>query len=151
MHMRATITGKSLASHLVVPEQEWRNLGNALRLRIIQRTRMRGEDADGATFQPYSAGYAKAKGKRGGLIGGGRVNLTGVSAGVKMLDAITVLSASAVTNPRVVVGFALTDKDQIAQYHMGEGRVDRKFFALSDDDLDFGVAYIRKRVQASTP
>lgn len=147
MHMKATISGKQLASALVIPEREWRNLGNGLRLRIIQRTRGRSTDADGAPFQPYSEGYKRQKAKAGGMIGGGRVNLTGTAAGPKMLDNITVLAASATTNPRVTLGFALAGKDQLARYHMGEGRVDRLFFALSDDDLDYGVSYIKQRLQ----
>jgi hypothetical protein len=148
MHMKATISGKALASTLAIPESEWRNLGNALRLRIITRTRAHSQDADGAGFQPYSPGYAAAKAKKGGITGGGRVNLTGAGAGAKMLDNITVLQTSATTNPRVSLGFALADKNRIANYHMGEGRVDRLFFAFSDDDQEFGVDYLRKRLQS---
>lgn len=145
MHMKATITGKQLAASLVIPEREWRNLGNTLRTRIITRTRRQGVDADGNRFEGYSDGYKAAKAKRGGNTG--HVDLTGVKAGMRMLDNITVLAASATTNPRVTLGFAVSEKDRIARYHMGEGRVDRLFFALSDEDLDYGVSYIKQRLQ----
>lgn len=149
MHVKATIKGKPLAGALIIPEREWRNLGNAFRTRIINRTRRQGVDADGRTFEGYSDGYKAAKAKRGG--NASRVDLTGVRGGMRMLDNITVLSASATTNPRVTVGFAVADKDRIARYHMGEGRVDRLFFALSDEDLEFGVGYIRERMRSATP
>ena len=149
MHMKATITGKQLARTIAVPDAEWRNLGNALRLRILTRTRARGVDADGASFAPYSEGYKIAKGKQGGMIGGGRVNLTGTTAGPKMLDTMMV-TTQATINPRITISFALADKAQIAQYHMGEGRVDRLFFALGDDDVTYSVDYLRRRLQATT-
>jgi len=143
MHMKATITGKQLAGIVAVPPRVWFNAGAGLRLRIIQRTRARGVDADGAAFAPYSEGYKKAKAKKGGLLGGGRVNLTGAGAGAKMLDTILVKS-QATANPRIELSFALSSKEQIAQYHMGEGRVDRKFFAMSDDDEQYIVNYVRQ-------
>jgi hypothetical protein len=146
MRMKATVTGKALASTLVVSADDWRSLGNALRLRLITRTRGQGVDADGSVFAPYSEGYKLAKAKKGGMIGGGRVNLTGAGAGAKMLDAIAVLSTSATRNPRLVLGFALADKDRIAHYHMGEGRVDRLFFALSDEDEEYCMSYLRQRL-----
>ena len=146
MHVKATIKGKALASQVQIPVRAWQDLGNRMRLRIIMRTRGRGVDADGAPFEPYSPGYAKTKAKRGGMIGGGRVNLTGVTAGPKMLDDIAVLQVSATNNPRLILGFATAGKATIARYHMGEGRVDREFFALSDDDMDDAHSYLRAQI-----
>jgi hypothetical protein len=146
MHMKATISGKQLGTMLTIPANEWQNLGNALRLRIITRTRLQNVDANGAPFHAYSVGYAKAKAKHGGLSGGGRVNLTGTKAGPKMLDNIAVL-VHAQTNPRLTLRFASAGKAQIALYHMGEGRVDREFFALSEDDVDYSVNYLKGRLR----
>lgn len=148
MHMVATLTGKRLSDAIRVPERVWLDAGTELRRRIIQRTRGRNVDADGAPFEPYSPGYARAKAKKGGLTGGGRVNLTGAAAGPKMLDNMAV-RASATTNPRISITFALAEKARIASYHMGEGRVDRLFFALSDEDLDYAVGFIRQRLGVS--
>ena len=142
MHMKATITGKQLAGIVAVPARVWFNAGNGLRLRIIDRTRRQNVDADGAPFEAYSEGYKKAKGKKSGLSGGGRVDLTGAGGGPKMLNNI-VLTARATNNPRIQLYFATAEKAQIAQYHMGEGRVDRKFFAMSDDDTDYIVNYVK--------
>lgn len=149
MHMKATIVGKRLADLVAIPTRVWFDAGTELRTRIVTRTRARGVDADGAPFQPYSEGYAKAKAKHGGMIGGGRVNLTGTKAGPKMLDTMLV-KASATTNPRITILFSLAEKAAIASYHMGEGRVDRLFFALSDDDIDYAVDYIRRRMGAQS-
>ena len=150
MHMKATITGKDLAVGIAIPAATWEAIGNELKVRIVNRTRYKHVDADGKAFEPYSEGYAKAKAKRGGMIGGGAVNLTGVRAGARMLDDITVLSVSGTTNPRLRVGFALAEKDQLARYHMGEGRVDRLFFGLDETDKDYAVNFVRKRLGMTT-
>ena len=149
MHMKATISGKQLGTMLTIPANEWQNLGNALRLRIITRTRMQNVDADGMPFHAYSEGYAKAKAKHGGLMSGGRVNLTGTAAGSKMLDNIAV-QVQATINPRLTLHFATAGKAQIALYHMGEGRVDREFFALSEDDVDYSVTYLKGRLRLTS-
>ena len=148
MHMVAHLTGKRLSDAIRVPERVWLDAGTELRRRIIQRTRGRNVDADGAPFEPYSEGYARAKAKKGGVGGGGRVNLTGAAAGPKMLDGM-VVRASATQNPRITITFALAEKARIASYHMGEGRVDRLFFALSDEDVDDTVGFIRARMGVS--
>ena len=149
MHVKATITGKPLASALGITAREWTNLGNLLRDRVVLRTRRQHVDADLVPFHAYSEGYKRTKGKKGGLLGGGSVDLTGAGGGPKMLNDIVVRSASATTNPRLVLGFATSGKDQIARYHMGEGRVDRLFFALSDADVDYATTYIRGRLKGS--
>ena len=149
MHMKATIVGKRLADLVAIPPRVWFDAGTELRTRIVTRTRARGVDADGAPFTPYTEGYAKAKAKHGGMIGGGRVNLTGTKSGPKMLDTM-VVKASATTNPRITIFFSLAEKAEVMNYHMKDGRVLRKFFALSDDDVDYAVDYIRKRMGART-
>ena len=63
----------------------------------IRRRTARGVSADGTPFQPYSAGYAKAKG--GALGGGGTVNLAVSGA---MLNALQVVG---VTENTVTLGF----------------------------------------------
>ncbi len=148
MHMVAHLTGKRLSDAIAIPKRVWLEAGTELRRRIIQRTRGRNVDADGVPFEAYSAGYARAKAKRGGVGVGGRVNLTGAAAGPKMLDNLAV-RASATQNPRISITFALAEKARIASYHMGEGRVDRLFFALSDEDLDYAVGFIRQRMGVS--
>lgn len=146
MHMTAKISGPKLSTLVGFPgPEDWNHIGNGLRLRIINRTRSRNVDADLRPFEPYSPGYAAAKAKRGGLVGGGRVNLTGVRAGARMLDNI-VFRSNATANPRVVLSFGLAEKATIASYHMGEGRVDRTFFALSEDDMDWIVKYLKDRL-----
>jgi hypothetical protein len=161
MHMKATISGGSLAGVVTVPAREWMNLGNALKIRIVNRTRAKNVDADMVPFKAYSPGYAKTKSERSiasratklvrrRLVSAApslRVNLTGVSSGQRMLDNIVVQRASAVDNPRLVLGFANAKKAEIALYHMGEGRVDREFFALSEQDIAFATDYIKARLQ----
>jgi hypothetical protein len=143
MHMRAVIKGPRLADLVAIPPRVWHNAGVEARDRIRTRTRAKGVDADGAPFAPYSEGYAKAKAKRSKLSTVGRVNLTGVRAGSRMLDTMLV-KASATQNPRITIFFSLAEKAEIASYHMGEGRVDREFFALSDADVDAIVARVRQ-------
>lgn len=141
--LKASVSGRRLADIVAVTAEDWKAAGNGLRLRIITRTRGHGVDANGRSFEPYSEGYKRAKAKRAGMVG--RVNLTGVKAGGRMLDDITV-KANASANPRITLSFATAAKDQIAQYHMGEGRVDREFFALSEADLDYVIDFIRNRL-----
>jgi hypothetical protein len=140
MRMSVTVKGRPLARQIQIPREDWHRIGNELRTRIITRTRLKNVDADGVPFAAYSEGYAKAKAKAGGVAT--RVNLTGVRAGARMLDNIAV-TANAVTNPRILLNFALERKAEIARYHMGEGRVDRRFFALSDEDESYLHAAVR--------
>jgi hypothetical protein len=142
--MTARIEGKRLADIVAVPPRVWFNVGNGLRLRIVTRTRVESVDADGHAFADYSEGYKRFKAKKAGMVG--RVNLTGPGAGPKMLDNIKV-TARANTNPRIELWFATAEKATIAQYHMGDGRVDRKFFGLSDADIDYVVDYVRNWVK----
>lgn len=149
MHMTAKISGPKLADLVRIPPRVWGDAGKELRDRIRMRTRSSGVDADGKPFAPYSEGYARAKAKHGGMVGGGRVNLTSTKAGSHMLDTMLV-RASADRNPRITIFFSLAEKAVIASYHMGEGRVDREFFALSDEDVDYAVSYIRQRMGAKS-
>lgn len=113
-----------------------------LAIRRIHSRTSAGKDVDGAPFQPLSGGYAKARTKQGL---GTTSNLTLSGA---MLNAMTI----AEVGPRKVsIGFAtgggrgasrgtLIQKSRSAganfkaTMHMGDGRVERKFFALSDED-----------------
>ena len=150
MHMRVQITGKLLASSAIPPPEAWTRLGNALRERIIIRTRGRSVDADGTPFAPYSDGYAARKRKAGATT---RVTLMGIGAKLpggsvvpgktRMLDNMAVVT-NATANPRVLIKFSDTQKAELMTYHMYDGRVLRKFFALSDDDVDYAVDFLRK-------
>ena len=147
MHMKVRITGGKLAGAAQPPPAAWKRLGNLLRERIILRTRSKHVDANGQPFAPYSEGYAALKRKAGTTTA---VTLVGIGAKVpgrsfvpgktRMLDDI--VATVYPTNPRLVIGFGSSGTATIARYHMGEGRVDREFFALSDDDVDFAQRFI---------
>lgn len=143
---RVIVSGASLESKIAMPAETWREVGTALRLRIIQRTR-KGMDADGRTFAPYSDGYRKAKAKQGAP---SRVNLTSTDAGGHMLDAIAVETPTG-GDVKVRLAFATSEKAKLAHYHMGDGRVDREFFLTSDDDAAAIMALIRKRLKSASP
>jgi hypothetical protein len=143
MHMSVTIKGAKLSSQIAIPDAVWQRIGKRLVENIKTRT-AHGVDADGGAFEPYSEGYAKYKAKYGST----RVNLRSQgpikrSGGtVHMMDNL-VARTNATQNPRITIQFALTKKAEIAQYHMGEGRVDRLFFGLSDADADIAEQMVR--------
>lgn len=135
---RVKITG-SLEKAIKVPQRVWSRIGMMVRENISKRTRA-GVDADGATFEGYSEGYLKQKKKAGGA-SGSRVNLKSVKAGGHMMtDMVVVTHASG--SIKATVKFASAAKATIAQYHMGEGRVDREFFAVSDEDQEAARAMV---------
>lgn len=138
--LKATISGKRLADCIAIPAEAWQQVGSKLRQNIQWRTRL-GNDADGHAFEPYAEGYAAYRKKHGWSTG--RVTLRTGRAGSHMLDDITFVT-QATTNPRVTLFFASAAKAEIAQYHMGEGRVDRLFFKLSPQDLDEAVDILRR-------
>lgn len=75
--------------------QDMRDVGALVRERIVTRT-LRGQDAEGQAFAPYSEGYATRKRE---ALGTSRVDLR-VSG--EMVNAIGVIEA---TDRKVVVGF----------------------------------------------
>lgn len=113
-----------------------------LAIRRIHSRTSAGKDVNNAPFQPLSEGYAKARAKQGL---GTRSNLTLSGA---MLNAMTVVRA---LKHMVTIAFAsggwrgasrgtLIQKSRStganfkAAMHMGDGRVERKFFDLNADD-----------------
>ncbi len=93
--MSATVTVSrnfdSLVSIAATTSEDMREIGLLARERIVART-LRGVDADGNTFAPYSDAYAKAKGST-------FVNLT-VSG--NMLNHLQIV---AVEDDRVTLGW----------------------------------------------
>lgn len=113
-----------------------------LAIRRIHSRTSAGQDVNGAAFQPLSEGYAKQRTKQGL---GTTSNLTLSGA---MLNAMTIAK---VLKRIVTIGFATgggkgasrgtliqksrsTGANFKAAMHMGEGRVERKFFDLNDAD-----------------
>ncbi len=99
MGFTITTTIAPLADMELITADDMREIGLMVREQIIRRTRQ-GVDATGAPFQPYSAGYAKAKAK---ALGGGPVNLT-VSGG--MLNDLTITDVKGWPEPLVELGWS---------------------------------------------
>ena len=96
MGVTVKLSGPPLAETTISDAALMRQIGLDVRERIVTRTQA-GRDKDGAAFQPYSPGYATAKGQA--LGGSGTVNLT-VSG-----EMLRSLILTEVTDKSVTVGY----------------------------------------------
>lgn len=139
MGIRVTTKNLNLSRITFSDPALMREIGNLATEDIVERTRG-GRDKGGMSFRAYSPGYAAYKQKVGGS--SSPVNLTSPKAGVHMLDTIGPTEVSAKT---VTIAFTDALKAQIAAYHLGDGRVLRDFWGVSQAFLDRAVQAITAR------
>lgn len=149
--VKITTSGFGNLSELVqLTEQDMRDVGDLLVRRIRTRTEG-GQDVNGASFAPYSPGYAKQK---RGALGHSRVDLT-VSG--RMLNDMQVTST---TKDSATIAFISqgggASGGTFIQRSRSLGAADkaiyndptRHFFGASDEDEDVITAAVRTLIEA---
>lgn len=142
MPVKVTSTVGKLSNLVQIDERVTSEIGTFANRRIRTRTES-GRDVNGAPFAPLSESYAKARARAGV---GTRSNLT--LSGAMLNDQ----QVTKVTRRMATISFVTQDNTPArggtmisrsrqtganlkARMHNGDGRVNREFFALNDDDI----------------